>query len=174
MALLQAGTPCVAIFGKAWDLHVTEILRTSLEENLSCVRETLRSFKDRGREVFFDAEHFFDGYKNNPQYALKVLEAAAEGGADVLVLCDTNGGTLPLQVYEITKTVCGKFPDMRIGMHCHNDTGCAVANSILGVQAGAVHVRAFTGIGERCGNADSPLSYRVFNLRPVTSASPAI
>ncbi|HHU22684.1 MAG TPA: citramalate synthase [Clostridiales bacterium] len=155
MALLQAGTPCVAIFGKAWDLHVTEILRTSLEENLSCVRETLRSFKDRGREVFFDAEHFFDGYKNNPQYALKVLEAAAEGGADVLVLCDTNGGTLPLQVYEITKTVCGKFPDMRIGMHCHNDTGCAVANSILGVQAGAVHVQGtFTGIGERCGNAD--------------------
>ena len=163
-ALLQAGTPCVAVFGKSWDLHVTEILRASLEENLSCVRETVGFLKSRGKEVIFDAEHFFDGYKNNSEYALRVLEAAAEGGADVLVLCDTNGGSLPLEVHEITKTVCERFPGMRIGMHCHNDTGCAAANTIIGVQAGAVHIQGtFTGIGERCGNAD--LSVIIPNLQ---------
>jgi 2-isopropylmalate synthase len=164
MSLLQANTSCIAIFGKSWDLHVTEILCTTLEENLNCVSETVRFFKDKGKEVIFDAEHFFDGYRHNPDYALSVLDAAVKGGADVLVLCDTNGGTLPLQVYDIVKTVCDQFPGMRVGMHCHNDTGCAVANSVLGVEAGAVHVQGtFTGIGERCGNAD--LSIIIPNLQ---------
>ncbi|MEN6492374.1 MAG: citramalate synthase [Rectinema sp.] len=154
-SLLQANTSCVAIFGKSWGLHVTEVLSTTFEENLRCVLETVRFFREKGKEVIFDAEHFFDGCRSNRDYALDVLGAAVEGGADVLVLCDTNGGTMPLQVYEIVELVCGRFPGMRIGIHCHNDMGCAVANSMLAVKAGAVHVQGtFTGIGERCGNAD--------------------
>ena len=155
ISLLEANTATVAIFGKSWDLHATEILNTTLEENLNCVRETVRFFKAKGKEVIFDAEHFFDGYKNNPDYALSVLDVAMDGGADALVLCDTNGGMLPLGVYETVKTVCARFPDVRIGIHCHNDSGCAVANSIMAVEAGACHVQGtFMGIGERCGNAD--------------------
>ena len=154
-SLLSANTPCVSIFGKCWDLHVTEILKASLEENLSCVRDTLRFFKERGKEVIFDAEHFFDGYLNNPAYAVRVLEAACEGGADVLCLCDTNGGTLPDDIRRIVETVCAAHPATRVGIHCHNDTGCAVANSLLAVEAGCDHVQGtFNGIGERCGNAD--------------------
>ncbi|MEL7608474.1 MAG: citramalate synthase [Bacillota bacterium] len=155
VSLLRANTPCVSIFGKSWDLHVTEILRATLEENLACVRETLRFFKEKGKEVIFDAEHFFDGYLHNPEYAMQVLRAAKDGGADVLCLCDTNGGTLPMRLYEIVRHVCGEFPELRVGIHCHNDAGCAVANSLLAVDAGAIHVQGtFTGIGERCGNAD--------------------
>jgi 2-isopropylmalate synthase len=155
ISLLEANTGVIAIFGKSWDLHATEILNTTLEENLGCVRETVRFFKSHGKEVIFDAEHFFDGYKHNPGYAMQVLEAAKEGGADVLVLCDTNGGTLPLRVYEIVKAVCDKYPGMRVGIHCHNDSGCAVANSMMAVEAGGCHVQGtFMGIGERCGNAD--------------------
>ncbi len=164
VSLLAANTTAVAIFGKSWDLHVTEILGTTLEENLNCVRETIRFFKDKGKEVIFDAEHFFDGYKNNPGYALQVLGAAVEGGADVLALCDTNGGTMPVQIYEIVKASRQSFPDTRFGIHVHNDGGCAVANSIMAVEAGAVHVQGtFTGIGERCGNAD--LSIIIPNLQ---------
>ena len=155
VSLLQANTPCVSIFGKSWDLHVTEILKATLEENLACVEDTLRFFKEKGKEIIFDAEHFFDGYLANPEYALAVLAAAQQGGADVLCLCDTNGGMQPLQLYQTVKLVCGCFPGMRIGIHCHNDAGCAVANSLLAVEAGCVHVQGtFTGIGERCGNAD--------------------
>lgn len=164
VSLLAANTSCVAVFGKSWDLHVTEILGTTLEENLSCVRETISFFKSKGKEVIFDAEHFFDGYHNNPDYAMQVLTAAAQGGADALVLCDTNGGSLPMQVYTIVKTVKERFPDMRIGIHCHNDTGCAAANSMMAVEAGACHVQGtFMGIGERCGNAD--LSVIIPNLQ---------
>ena len=155
MSLLSAKTPCVSIFGKCWDLHVTEILKATPEENLACVRDTLRFFKDRGKEVIFDAEHFFDGYLHNPGYALRVLEAAVGGGADVLCLCDTNGGMQPLKLYEIVDMLAARFPDVRLGIHCHNDTGCAVANSLLAVEAGCCHVQGtFNGIGERCGNAD--------------------
>ncbi len=154
-SLLKAGTPAVSIFGKSWDLHVTEILKATLDENLKCVEDTVRFFKDNGKEVIFDAEHFYDGYKANPDYALQVLIAACRGGADVLCLCDTNGGTLPMEIFDITKLVAGKFPDAEIGIHCHNDSGCAVANTSVAVQAGALHVQGtFTGIGERCGNAD--------------------
>jgi 2-isopropylmalate synthase len=154
-SLLAANTPCVSIFGKSWDLHVTDVLSTTLDENLQSIRETIRFFKEKGKEVFFDAEHFFDGWRNNRGYALQVLHAAVQGGADVLVLCDTNGGTAPMDVYEIVSAVCAEYHGKRIGIHCHNDTGCAVANSMLAVQAGAVHVQGtFAGLGERCGNAD--------------------
>ncbi|MEL4105441.1 citramalate synthase [Oscillospiraceae bacterium WX1] len=164
VSLLEAGTASVSIFGKSWDLHVTEILHATLEENLDGVRETLQFFKEKGKEVIFDAEHFFDGYKANPDYAMRVLKAAKDGGADVLALCDTNGGTLPLQVYEIVKTVCTVFPDTRVGIHCHNDCGCAIASSMMAVEAGACHVQGtFMGIGERCGNAD--LSVIIPNLQ---------
>lgn len=155
LSLLKAETPTVSIFGKSWDVHATEIIKVSLEENLAMVKETVSFLKSKGKELIFDAEHFFDGYKNNPGYALKVLEAAAEGGADALCLCDTNGGTFPDEVFEIAKLVCEKFPMLRIGIHCHNDTGCAVANSLMAVKAGAVQIQGtFIGIGERCGNAD--------------------
>ncbi|SDN98681.1 citramalate synthase [Acetanaerobacterium elongatum] len=154
-SLLSANTPAVSVFGKTWDLHVTEVLRISLEENLAMVSDTVGYLTKNGKEVVFDAEHFFDGYINNPEYALKVLKAAHKAGAAVLCLCDTNGGTGPLEVYTITKEVCRVFEGARVGIHCHNDTGCAVANTILSVQAGAVHVQGtFTGIGERCGNAN--------------------
>ncbi|NLY42801.1 MAG: citramalate synthase [Clostridiaceae bacterium] len=154
-SLLRANTPAVSIFGKSWDLHVVDILKTTLEENLNMIRDTISFFKEKGKEVIFDAEHFFDGYKENSEYALKALQSAVDGGADCLVLCDTNGGCFPLEVYEITKKVYEMFKPVPIGIHCHNDTGMAVANSIVAVQAGAVHVQGtFNGFGERCGNAN--------------------
>ena len=155
LSLLTADTPSVAIFGKSWDLHVLQVLGTTLEENLRLVFDTLRFFKDQGKEVIFDAEHFFDGYANNPNYAMQVLSAAHKAGADVLCLCDTNGGMLPDAIADIVKKVCKAFPDARVGIHCHNDSGCAVASSLMAVRAGAHQVQGtFTGIGERCGNAD--------------------
>ncbi|MDD4797145.1 MAG: citramalate synthase [Eubacteriales bacterium] len=154
-SLLLANTPAVSIFGKCWKMHVTEILRATPEENLVLVEDTLRFLTNNGKEVIFDAEHFYDGYKDDPAYALSVLEAACRGGAGTLCLCDTNGGALPLEIYEITQAVCARFADKKVGVHCHNDAGCAVANSLLAVKAGARHVQGtFTGIGERCGNAD--------------------
>ena len=163
MSLLSAGTDTVVLFGKAWDLHVYKILATTLEENLALIRDTVAFFKRNQREVIFDAEHFFDGYRANCEYALEVLKAAASAGADVLCLCDTNGGALPMAVYEATRRVSTLFPQLRIGIHCHNDIGCAVASSMLAVEAGAVQVQGtFTGIGERCGNAD--LSVAIPNL----------
>ncbi len=154
-ALLSAGTPAVVIFGKASDLHVRKILKISLEDNLEMVNDTIAYLKSNSKEVIFDAEHFFDGYKSSAEYAMRVLHAAVRGGADALVLCDTNGGTMPLDIFEITKKVVADFPDIKIGIHCHNDTDCAVASSMLAVNAGASHVQGtFTGIGERCGNAN--------------------
>lgn len=153
-SLLKADTDTVAIFGKSWDLHVKDILKATLAENLNMIRDTIAFFKQKGKEVVFDAEHFFDGYKGDAQYAVEALQAAVEAGADSLVLCDTNGGCFPLEVYEITKDVCSKF-DIPIGIHCHNDTGMAVANSIVAIEAGARHVQGtFNGYGERCGNAN--------------------
>ncbi len=151
-ALLTAETPAVAIFGKAWDFHVTDIIKTTLEENLAMIYDTIRFFKDKGKEVFFDAEHFFDGYKNNREYAIKALEAARSAGADHLSLCDTNGGCFPDEIFDITKDVVESF-GMSVGIHCHNDCGVAVADSLFAVKAGADHVQGtFTGFGERCGN----------------------
>lgn len=154
-SLLSANTPVCAIFGKSWDLHVTEILKISLKDNLEIVFDTVSYLKSLGKEVVFDAEHFFDGYKNNADYAMRVLDTAVKAGADCVCLCDTNGGMMPDRLGEITKAVCLKFPDTKIGIHCHDDCGCAVANSVTAVQNGASSVQGtFVGFGERCGNAD--------------------
>jgi len=153
-ALLEAGTPTVTVVGKSWTEHVHHVLRTTPEENLRMIRDSVQLLKAEGREVFFDLEHFFDGYKQDPGYAVAVLEAASGAGADCLVLCDTNGGTLPAEVSRII----GELPRERIaclGIHCHNDTETAVANSLAAVEAGAVHVQGtINGWGERCGNAN--------------------
>lgn len=162
-SLLQADTPVVAIFGKSWDLHVTSVLKISLEDNIKIVYDTVKYLKDCKKEVIFDAEHFFDGYKENAEYAVKVLETAIDAGADTLCLCDTNGGTLPSDVKEISKFVVDKFADTKIAIHCHDDIGCAVANSIAAVESGCTQVQGtFNGFGERCGNAN--LSIIVANL----------
>ncbi len=152
--LLEAETPVVTIFGKSSLFHVFEILRTTKEENLSMIGESVKYLKDNGREVVYDAEHFFDGYKENAEYALSTLEAAANGGADSIVLCDTNGGTLPSEVVEIFKAV-QKTVKVPLGIHAHNDSELAVANSLAAVQAGAVQIQGtINGYGERCGNAN--------------------
>ena len=154
-SLLKAGTAAIAIFGKSWDYHALEILRTTLEENLAMIGDTVRYLKQHGKEVVFDAEHFFDGYKANAEYALKTLAAAVEAGADSVALCDTNGGSFPDEIFEITRTVCQRFPRAAVGIHCHNDSEMAVANSIRAVQAGATQVQGtINGLGERCGNAN--------------------
>ncbi|MEJ7553715.1 MAG: citramalate synthase, partial [Aquificaceae bacterium] len=153
--LIKSGARVITIFGKSWDFHVTEALKTTLEENLSMVYDSVRFLKDHVEEVIFDAEHFFDGYKHNPEYALEVLRSALEGGADWIVLCDTNGGSLPHEVYEITKKVKETFPTAKIGIHAHNDSETAVANSLMAVLAGARQVHGtINGIGERTGNAN--------------------
>ncbi|HBQ65256.1 MAG TPA: citramalate synthase [Clostridiales bacterium] len=163
-ALVRAGTPTVVIFGKCWELHVREILSTTLEENLAMIRDTVAFFKGLGKEVIFDGEHFFDGYAGNPEYALSALGAAVEAGADSIVLCDTNGGAFPSQVYEITRQVVERFPKGSVGIHCHNDGGMAVANSIMAVEAGADQIQGtYLGYGERCGNAN--LSTLIPNLQ---------
>ena len=152
--LIGAGTPAVAIVGKASPLHVAKILQISEEENLRIVRESVALLKAAGREVIFDAEHFFDGYKESPDFALSVLRAAIDGGADVLCLCDTCGGTLPPYVAEVTRAVTAALPGARIAIHCHDDIGCAAAGSLAAVDAGACMVQGtFLGYGERCGNA---------------------
>ncbi len=153
-ALLGANTSHVAIFGKSWDFHVTEILRTTPEENLRMIYDTIRFFRDNGKVVFFDAEHFFDGYKHNAAYAMETLLTAKEAGAACAVLCDTNGGSFPDEIREITRRVVREI-GLPVGIHCHDDIGCAVANSILAVEAGCVQVQGtFIGYGERCGNAN--------------------
>lgn len=154
LALLEAGTPAISIFGKSWDLHATRVLGVSEEENLHLIADTVRFLKSHGREVVYDAEHFFDGYNANPDYALKTLEAAKNAGADVLCLCDTNGGTLTARVTEIVAEVRKRF-DGIIGIHCHNDSDLATANTIAAVEQGATHVQGtFNGYGERCGNTN--------------------
>jgi len=153
-ALLKTETETVTIFGKSWDLHATEILKASLEENLMMIEETVAHLKENRREVIYDAEHFFDGYKANPSYAMETLAAAQEGGADIIVLCDTNGGSMPQEIEEIMVNVAPRL-GVLIGIHAHNDCGLALANSIIAVQAGARMVQGtINGYGERCGNVD--------------------
>lgn len=152
--LLEAGTPVVTLVGKSWDLHVTEVLETSLSNNLDMIGKSVAYFVERGKEVVYDAEHFFDGYKANPEYALKTLTAAAENGAHIVVLCDTNGGTLPWEIEEICKTMGGKI-DVAFGIHAHDDGGCGVANTLAAVRVGAQQVQGtINGYGERVGNAN--------------------
>ena len=162
-ALLTADTGAVAIFGKCWDLHVRDILKTTEEENFAMIGDTVSFFKSKGKRVIFDAEHFFDGYKANPVFALKALDAAAQAGADVLCLCDTNGGAFPDEIAAVTRAVVDRFP-VCVGIHVHNDGGMAVANSIMAVEAGAAHVQGtYLGFGERSGNAN--LSAIIPNLQ---------
>ncbi|MDR1927152.1 MAG: citramalate synthase [Oscillospiraceae bacterium] len=153
-ALLEANTAAVSVFGKSSLLHVAEILKTTPEENLAMIEDSCRFFAGHGRETVFDAEHFFDGYALDPAYALASLEAAARGGAEVLCLCDTNGGTFPWTVEEVTRTVCGRFPGLCVGIHAHNDSDTATAASLAAVRAGARQVQGtLLGFGERAGNA---------------------
>jgi 2-isopropylmalate synthase len=153
LALVSAGTPVVSVFGKSWDFHVRQALRIGLDDNLALIAETVRFLKDHGKEVVFDAEHFFDGYAGNADYALRTLEAAKVAGADVLCLCDTNGGALSGPVHEITSAVCRRFGGV-IGVHTHNDSELAVANALAAVEGGATLVQGcMNGYGERCGNA---------------------
>ncbi len=152
--LIDAETPAISIFGKTWDFHVTRALGISLEENLKIIADTVRFLKQHGREVIYDAEHFFDGYKHNSEYALLTIQAAWDAGADVVCLCDTNGGTLPSKVSEIVGIVRSRF-DGVIGIHPHNDSDVAVANALAAVEAGCTHVQGcMNGYGERCGNAN--------------------
>ncbi|MFH1347193.1 MAG: citramalate synthase [Candidatus Margulisiibacteriota bacterium] len=153
-ALLDAETPAVAIFGKCWDFHVKDALKTTLEENLKMIEDSVKYLKKMGREVFFDAEHFFDGYKANPKYALQALKAAEKAGADVLVLCDTNGGSLPDEIEEIIENIRDELKTP-LGIHAHNDSETGVANSVMAVKCGVVQVQGtINGYGERCGNAN--------------------
>ncbi|OCC16219.1 (R)-citramalate synthase [Dissulfuribacter thermophilus] len=154
-ALVEAETTHVTIFGKTWDIHVRDALRISLERNLELIGGSVRWLKEQGRTVFYDAEHFFDGFKANPEYALKTIKTAWEAGASCIVLCDTNGGTLPEEITQIIQRVIKEVDHIRLGIHCHNDSELAVANSLAAVRFGVVHVQGtINGFGERCGNAN--------------------
>lgn len=154
-ALLASEAPVVTIVGKSWDLHVREVLRVEEDENRRMIADSVGICVQAGREVVYDAEHFFDGYRADGQFALATLAAAVEAGAGCLSLCDTNGGMLPEDIAEIVTVVARRFPDVRVGIHCHNDGDLAVANSLAAVACGATHVQGtINGIGERCGNAD--------------------
>jgi 2-isopropylmalate synthase len=154
-ALVASETPVITIFGKTWDFHVREALRIELEQNLTLIEDSVAYLKKYADEVIYDAEHFFDGYKNNPDYALETIKAAASGGADCLVLCDTNGGTLPSQLRLAVRAAKQAVPQGSFGIHCHNDSELAVANSLAAVEEGCYHVQGtINGVGERCGNAN--------------------
>src|SRR5262245_47422219 len=153
-ALLDAQTPVVTIVGKTWDMQVREVLGTTLEENLRMIADSVACCRAAGREVFYDAEHFFDGFKRNPDYALQPLRAAQDARAAVVILCDTNGGSLPDEVADATERVRRELK-VELGIHCHNDSDVATANSLAAVAKGATQVQGtINGIGERCGNAD--------------------
>mgnify|MGYP001045792952 CR=1 FL=1 len=154
-SILECRTSAATLVGKTWDMHVTQVLGCKLDENIAICAESVEYIKRQGIEVIFDAEHFFDGCVSSYEYAMKVLSAVADSGADVLALCDTNGGSTPDQVYEITKAVCDKFGSLTVGIHAHNDSDCATANTLAAVRAGARHVQGtVNGLGERCGNAN--------------------
>lgn len=154
-ALVDSCTAVCTLVGKSWDLHVTEVLKTTLEENLRIIEQSASYLVSLGRRVMYDAEHFFDGFKANPAYALQTLQAAHRGGAEILVLCDTNGGSLPWDINEAVTTVQAALPEARLGIHAHNDTESAVANSLSAIRAGCVQVQGtINGYGERCGNAN--------------------
>jgi 2-isopropylmalate synthase len=147
--------PVACIVAKSWRLHVEKVLRTTPEENLESVRDSVAYLARAGKEVIFDAEHYFDGFREDPEYSLAVLRAAAGAGATTLVLCDTNGGTLPAELKAVVGRTVRGFPDVEVGIHTHNDAGCGVANALAAVEAGAVHVQGtINGVGERCGNCD--------------------
>jgi len=152
--LLDAGTHTVTIFGKCWSFQVEKVIGTTIEENLRMVRDSVRFLRSRRRQVIFDAEHFFDGFKADADYALSVLKAAEDSGASTIVLCDTRGAAFPIEVFGATRSVLGKI-DVPVGIHSHNDRGMATANTLFAVMAGASHIQGtMNGLGERVGNAD--------------------
>ncbi len=154
-ALINSGTPSICIVGKSWDFHVEKALEIPLEQNIQMIGESIAHIKSKDREPMFDAEHFFDGYKANPEYAIKAIKAAYDNGARWVVLCDTNGGSLPHEIEQIVSEVTEHVPGNHLGIHCHNDTENAVANSIAAVRAGVRQVQGtLNGVGERCGNAN--------------------
>ncbi len=164
-ALLDAGTPVVTIVAKASDFQVREVLGISLEENLRMIEDSIKFLKAQGRVVLLDAEHFFDGFRSNPDYALRVSRVSAEAGAECFVLCDTNGGALTSSVGAVTAEVCSHI-DIPVGVHCHNDCGLAVANSIASVENGARHLQGtLNGFGERCGNTDLCVALPIIELK---------
>ncbi|MFC1517513.1 citramalate synthase [Candidatus Margulisiibacteriota bacterium] len=168
--LLAVKTPTVCIFGKTWDLHVTHALNISLEKNLKIIEDSILFLKSKKKEVFYDAEHFFDGYKADPEYALKTILAAQKAGADVIILCDTNGGTLPQELPAIIKFVKQNII-VPLGIHAHNDSETAVANSVMAVEHGITHVQGtINGYGERCGNANLCSIIPALNLKMGTKA----
>ncbi|MFZ3100838.1 MAG: citramalate synthase [Desulfitobacteriaceae bacterium] len=153
--LLASAAPTITIFGKSWDLHVREVLRTTLAENLRLIKASVEYLVSAGRQVFFDAEHFFDGWLENPAYALSCVQAALEGGASVIILCDTNGGSLPTDVTQGVCDVARQLSPQKLGIHVHNDGGLAVANSLAAIEAGVTQIQGtWNGFGERCGNAN--------------------
>ncbi|MDD4955847.1 MAG: citramalate synthase [Candidatus Omnitrophica bacterium] len=155
LSLVKSDTEYVTIFGKTWDLHVKDILKIPLEDNIKIISESVQFLKKQGKKVFYDAEHFFDGFKANPAYALKTINTAIAAGADLVVFCDTNGGTLTWHALDIIRQVKEKLSINNFGMHCHNDLDLAVANSIAAVNCGCTHIQGtVNGLGERCGNAD--------------------
>jgi len=155
LALIESEAPVLTIFGKTWDIHVTDALKITLERNLELIRDSLAFLRPHAQELFYDAEHFFDGYKKNAEYAVTCLKTAMDAGADLLVLCDTNGGSLPEEIASIMDAVRAQLPEARLGIHAHNDCELAVANSLAAVRHGAVQVQGtMNGYGERCGNAN--------------------
>ena len=155
LKLLASGAETITIFGKSWDLHVRDVLRTTLEENLRLIRASVSFLVGQGREVFFDAEHYFDGFKENPDYALKCIATALDAGAKIAILCDTNGGSLPGEITQGVQAVMRQFALIELGIHVHNDSGLAVANTLAAVEAGATQIQGtWNGFGERCGNAN--------------------
>ncbi|MDP2923691.1 MAG: citramalate synthase [Candidatus Omnitrophota bacterium] len=166
ISLLRAETEYVTIFGKSWDLHVRDILKISLEDNLKIISESVKFLKEHGRRVFYDAEHFFDGFKNNDTYALKTLNAAIEGGADLIVFCDTNGGTLTWDVDRVIKETREKLKLDSFGIHCHNDLGLALVNSLVSAEFGLTQIQGtINGYGERCGNTDLVTTMAILQLK---------
>ena len=153
--LASSEASIITVFGKTWSFHVTHALNTTLHENLNMIKESIEYLIKKGKTVFFDAEHFYDGYKNDPKYAVKAIETALKAGAERIILCDTNGGCINTEIYKITKTVQELLPEAKIGLHMHNDSDMAVANTIAGVDAGAIQIQGtINGYGERCGNAN--------------------
>src|SRR3954471_15917356 len=166
-ALLDARADAICFVAKSWDYHVRVALETTNEENLASIRDSVRAAKERGREVLLDCEHFFDGYKANPQFALACARAAYDEGARWVVLCDTNGGTLPHEVEKIVGAVVAQIPGDHVGIHAHNDTEQAVANSLAAVRAGARQIQGtLNGLGERCGNANLVSIIPTLKLKP--------
>ena len=165
--LLDAQADAICYVAKAWDYHVRVALETTEEENLASIRDSVAAAKAKGREVMVDCEHFFDGYKNNRNYALACAKAAYESGARWVVLCDTNGGTLPHEIDTIVGDVARIVPGDHLGIHAHDDTGCAVANSLAAVRAGVRHIQGtLNGLGERCGNANLVTLIGTLKLKP--------